>query len=410
MRRPLAIAVAVGAIAIAAVLSFEAIRSELPGPTPSASPPVSVSPTLAATVTPTATASASPSPTVAVATDRYAYVFANNAENEERIVVRRESDAASVFELAGVSPAVSPDGKRLAYWRLTANVGATDLRVLEVADPSSDRAVYTVPSDSLGGSMVWSNDGQGLLIGLYSREPVGGGGVEGGNPARSDVLMLDLASTPAATRTAATPLSGGSVYLPVAWDRPGKAAAAVVTGPGGYATDWTTWNGNAATAFDRVPVPPPSIFAESVQASADAKLVMGLEDSLNVLRVWPTLDITAAGQVRHPSRVSPFPLWRPGPTGPYEVIWVVGQNVDLFRYRTDSSGTLFTSTEHPVLVAVRPDGSGVLVSTRPSSPALPPPTRLLVIDIATRQTAEVTVLAIPLGGNVRVVSRGVLLR
>lgn len=62
-------------------------------------------------------------------------------ENGElRIVVRRERDATPVFELAGVGPTVSMDGKRLAYWRTTTNVGdtnlpnavATDLRVLAV--------------------------------------------------------------------------------------------------------------------------------------------------------------------------------------------------------------------------------------------------------------------------------------
>lgn len=88
---------------------------------------------------------------------------------------------------------------------------------------------------------------------------------------------------------------------------------------------------------------------------------MGLESNLNVLRVWPILDITKAEHVRHPSRISPA-VWRPGPTAPYEVIWSVGQKVDLFRYQTDFSTTLYTGTEEVTGVAIRPDGSGVLVT------------------------------------------------
>ena len=68
---------------------------------------------------------ATPSPTTAGA-DRFGYVFfmAGFDENsEQRIVVRRERDAAPVFELAGIGPAVSADGKRLAYWRTTPNIG-----------------------------------------------------------------------------------------------------------------------------------------------------------------------------------------------------------------------------------------------------------------------------------------------
>ena len=45
---------------------------------------------------------------------RHGYVF---TADQGRIIVRRERDAAPVFELAGVAPAISPDGKRLAYWR-----------------------------------------------------------------------------------------------------------------------------------------------------------------------------------------------------------------------------------------------------------------------------------------------------
>jgi hypothetical protein len=313
---------------------------------------------------------------------------------EDRIIVRRERDATQVFELAGVSPAVSPDGKGLAYWRTTPGVGATDLRVLDVADPRTDRSVFALTAQTIGGGVVWSNDGQGLLVVTQSRE------MFGHCFAQSTVVMLDLATTPPTMRSATEPGSSACVYLPLAWDRPGQVAAAITTGPGGVATEYVTWNGNAADPFARAPIPP-EVFTPDVQASADAKLVLGLDRKANTLRVWPLLDITKADEVRHPLRIASA-FWRPGATAPYEVIWTVGFRIDLFRYRTSFSTTLHTSTTDVGIVAVRADGSGVLLREVSGQP--PPTSRWMVVDIATRQVADVAT------GGLHFVSRGVILR
>jgi len=59
-------------------------------------------------------------------------------------------------------------------------------------------------------------------------------------------------------------------------------------------------------------------------------------------------------------------------------------------------------------MAVRPDGSGVLVLTSPIGQPPPPPTRLTIVDIATRRATEVTVMT---GGlSFLILPRGVLLR
>lgn len=410
----------IAAVAVVAVLALFALRAAPSGTPGSGEPVATASATLAAATAtasatasapgPTPTVAASPSPTAAAA-DRYGYVF---AAQEERIVVRRERDAApasmqgptsptpgsAVIELAGVSPAVSSDGKRLAYWRTTPNVGATDLRVLDVADPTSDRSVLTVTDEALGGDVVWSNDGQGLLVAIRSREGVGPFSA----PARYDLLMIDLTSTPPVPRAAAAQMSGGRVYLPVAWDRPGQVAAAVVTGEGGYATEYVTWSGNAASPFARAPIPRPLVLADRVRASADARLVLALEDNLTGLRVWPIEDLTKSETISHPSRIlSAF--WRPGFTAPYEVIWTVGSRVELFRYRTDSSTVLYTGTGNVAAVAVRPDGSAVLITDSSGGPP-PPTTRLLVVDVATRQTTDISTTV----GGVHPLHRGVLVR
>ncbi|MGH2499613.1 MAG: hypothetical protein ACRDF0_05945 [Candidatus Limnocylindria bacterium] len=413
---------AVLAIVTALALLYVVRTDRLPGPAAVATP----APSGAASPVATSTAGASPSSTPA-ATDRYGYVFTSpSGSNEERIVVWRESDGKTLFDLAGIYPAVSPDGKHLAYWRTTRSgdicVGrpcGVDLRVLDVVDPTTDHSVFTVGSDSIGGATVWSNDGLGLLVETHSRETVGVGGVEGGNPARYDLLMLDLATTPPAARAAAEPVSRGEVLVPVAWDRPGKAAAGVVTGPGGYATGYVTWNGNAAQPFARTFIPPygtntgwnsSAVLAFQVTASDDAKLVMAFESNLTVLRVWPILDIANAGEVRAPSRIFSA-IWRPGASAPYEVVWAFERRLDLFRYRTDQSTTLYTSPGTIGVLAIRPDGSGVLMAEYPPAGAtMPPPptsTTLRALDFATRQPRDVVTVT---GGTPHVLRRGVLLR
>ena len=418
--RATTVAAIAGAIVIVAVLSLFALRSERAGLAPgiSATPIASASPAVAtasATATTASSPATTPSPTAspsatAAGADRYGYVFATQ---EGRISVRRERDAAppsmqgatspapgpAVFELAGILPTVSVDGRRLAYWRTTPDVGATDLRVLDVADPTSDRSVLTLSGQTIGGDVVWSNDGQGLLVATYSRERVSGGGTES-CPAQSGLLLLDLATTPPATRSAG---SGGCALIPVAWDRPGQIAAAVVTGPGGYATEYVTWSGRAATSVARTPMPRPLVLADRVRASADAKRVLAIEDSLTALRVWPIEDVTRADTVRHPLRIQSA-FWR-GPANPLEVIWTVGNRVEMFRYGTESSTVLYTSAANVAAVAARPDGSAVLVNDIGAGPP-PPTTRLLVVDIGTRQATEIATTV----GGVHPLFRGVLLR
>ncbi len=382
----------------------------------------SVSPSGVVTPSPIASPSSS-----AAAADRYGYVTFNagfNENTEQRIVVRRERDAAPVLELAGIGPAVSADGKRLAYWRTTPNVGdpnlpnsvPNDLRVLDIAYPASERSVLSLSAQSLGGEVVWSNDGQGLLVVTYSRARTSG--IES-CPLESAFFMLDLTTTPPATRSAG---SGACSLTPLAWDRPGQIAAAIATGPGGYATEYVTWNGNAASPFVRVPVPNEPGEARvstllisgtgTVQASDDAKFVMGLEASGNVLRVWPILDITKAEYVRQPSRFSA--RWRPGAATPYQLILGLGQQFDLITYPATTATTLYTSAGNTGFAAIRPDGSGFLVTESPlagaTQPPPPPPntiTRLVFVDVATRQATDVTS---PLTLGVHVTSRGVLLR
>lgn len=412
--RRIAVVLAVALLVVVVVAVLREARADRTSP-PAASPMAQVAATAtpAATVvtSPQATQTATASPTAAAA-DRYGYVFIMQANQPCtsgcRVVVRRERDGTIAFELDGVLPSVSPDGKRLAYWRTTPDLGPTDLRVLEVADPRTDRSVYRLTGQTLGSSMVWSNDGEGLLIVTRSPDYAPSPGPSHCF-AETTVLMLDLATTPPATRSAVAPGSSACVYLPVAWDRPGRVAAAVTTGPGGYAVEYVTWNGNAATPFARGPVPR-LVLAGSVRAATDAKFVAALEDNLTVLRVWPVADITKAEHLRQPARIS-LPLWRPGA---HELLWTVGQRLEVLRYPGGSPTTLHTSSASFGLVAVRPDGSGVLIGESSVGSGAPPPptvpsTRLIVIDLASRRTADVATIA-AFGGSHAALDSGVVLR
>lgn len=405
MVRRIAAVLAAALLVVVVVAALREARADRTSP-PAASPIADA----AATATPVATVAASPqtmptatvSPTPA-AVDRHGYVFIMQANQPCtsgcRVVVRRERDGMVAFELYGVLPAVSPDGKRLAYWRTTADLGPTDLRVLEVADPSTDRSVFRVTGQTLGSSMVWSSDGEGLLVVTRSRDYAPSPGPSHCF-AETTILMIDLATTPPATRSDVAPGSSACVYLPVGWDRPGRVAAAVTTGPGGYAVEYVTWNGNLATQFARAPVPR-LVVAGDLRASPDAKRVLAIDDSRTALRVWPIHDITRTERVRTPSRIHAA-QWRPGATSPHNVLLQTDGKVELLRTDAGTSTTVYTGGAG--LVTVRADGTGLLLADTTTRSA-----RLIVLDVATGQTAEMAIVP-AFGGNHGIVGPGVLLR
>jgi hypothetical protein len=365
---------------------------------------------------PTGASATVPAPTPTPAPVAYGYV---HLAAPGRIVLRSERDGSPVFEFTGVSPAVSSDGKRLAYWRTGTPISTqetdvfspkgVDLRILDVADPITERTVFSAPGDTYGANIVWSNDGQGLLIATYSRETVGGAGLGSGTPARYDLVMLDLTTTPATQRPAATQVSRGFVYLPVAWDRPGQIAAGVVTGEGGFVTEYVTWNGNGnpANPFTRTPLR--NVIAGTVQASADAKFLMGGE--AGGVRIWPINDVSKSSLIQRPSPIS-NPFWRSGPG--YFTIWSIGvptQTVEMTQYGTDGSIALYTvsGTDRAYAAASRPDGSAVLVIQSGPSPRTDPPapaTKLVIVDVATKQAGQMWTTT----GDLRILPRGLLLR
>lgn len=389
-------------------------RAATPTATPTATPHgvvASPAPSGVSSPTPPVAVSASPSPATATpapgAAREYGYVFtdqpAQPCTSGCRIVVRRERDGSTVFELDGVLPAVSPDGRRLAYWRTTPNVGPTDLRVLEIADPRSDRSVLALSGRTLGGPMVWAASYPGLLVVTESVERSGGAG--GAHcPASSTLMTVDLTVTPPATRSAAGRPSA-CVHIPLAWDPANAVAAVMGMGPGGYATEYLTWDPRSTTVTSTEV--PRLLLAGSVQASTDGTVIAGLEDSLTVVRVWPVGDITRAQRSTQPARIGPLLLWRPAFLAHYEIVWSTGQRVEIFSRPPGTAAPVVTTAAGAV--AIRPDGSGVLLAEGAGPSAGAPSSLLTVLDLATRQTAEMMTVG-AFGGSHTVLPRGVLLR
>lgn len=380
---------------------------------PSPTPPATL-PGVVASPTPSVVSSPTPSPVTATSTPapsparEYGYVFTvqpnQPCTSGCRIVVRRERDGSNVFELDGVLPAVSPDGRRLAYWRTTPDVGPTDLRVIDIADPRSDRSVFTVSGPTVGGPVVWAANYPGLLVIMESVERTGGAG--GGHcPVSSTLITVDLTVTPPTTRSAAGRPSA-CVHMPLAWD-PGNSVAAVIgMGPGGYATEYLTWDPRSSTVSSAQI--PGLVLAGSARASTDSLEVAVLEDSLTVVRVWPSIrDITKVARYTQPARVGQL-FWRPAFVAHYEIVWSTGQRIEALSHPPGTVSPLFTTAAGAV--AIRPDGSGLLLAEGTGPPAGVPSTKLIVLDLATRQTAEMMVISGPLGSGHAVIPSGVILR
>lgn len=379
-----------------------------PTPAPTATlPGVVVSPT------PSVVASPTPSPVTATSTPapspprEYGYVFTVQPDQPCtsgcRIAVRRERDGSTVFELDGVLPAVSSDGRRLAYWRTTPDVGPTDLRVLDIADPRSDRSVFTASGPTVGGPVVWAAGYPGLLVITESVERTGG--VGGAHcPVSSTLVTVDLTVTPPTTRSAAGRPSA-CVHIPLAWDPFNSVAAVIGMGPGGYATEYLTWDPRSSTVSSAQV--PRLLLAGSAQASTDGLVVAALEDNLTVVRVWPTRDITKVARYTQPARVGQL-FWRPAFVAHYEIVWSTGQRIEALSHPPGTVSPLFTTAAGAV--AIRPDGSGLLLAEGTGPSAGVPSTKLIVLDLATQQTAEMTVISGPFGASHALIPRGVILR
>lgn len=322
-------------------------------PTPAATATAfTASPTLASS--PTVAATSSP---VAADPSRYGYVLPSNG----RVVVRPERSTDAVIATGGEQPAASPDGKRIAFWR-TGPQGNNphELRVMDVPGGAEQR-LTSIAAGLVGGSIVWSSDGTGLLYEVHSSQLFPGAG---GGPRSSALESFDLSAqqAPAATNSELR-LTSGAVFVPLSWDKAGLLATALVTGEGGMGRSYVTWDRRAQTAgqssvtFTQFPWP---VVAFTVQASPDAKRMLAIDVGANVLRIWPAGDIAAAGMVTSGNALISDARWRPGTLA--DIAWVIGNDVGVFTYQAGSGRTIHRGQATVRIMSWRADGSGLVLN------------------------------------------------
>ena len=316
-------------------------------PAPSSSPGASTSPG----ASPSGTAPAAQSASSSIANDDFGFVVATSNGN---VGIRRESSETRIGSLTARAYAVSPDGKQIAFFSSTA---PKELRTTSASDPSKSELVLTL-IDGDGGDVVWASDGQALL---YSVVHTTGAGTT------SDMRTFELrpVSREHLIYASTTP---GVVLQPIAWDRASQQLAFGETGEGGFmayydVTHFNTGGPDPVTTRAAVPV---QIVMHTVQATTDARFVLGYDLTARGFAYWPLQTMSGAG--RHPPESkygNTGAIWRPGTheigfIGPSDQFWLC--DVD-----KDNSGpcgrTAFSGVPQGGQVrSFRADGSAVLLA------------------------------------------------
>jgi hypothetical protein len=399
--------VAIAAVA-AGLLVVLAIVAGVGQPTPSASPtPAAAVPSATVTPSPARTAptptpsgttaasgipSASPGP---AGSARYGYLAVGGGGfalvDEAGATIQQFGCGGAGRGCSQTMIAVSPDGRRVAYWR-TGQEPRWEVRVFEVATPASPRTVAMLPDDFEGLSLAWATDSRGLL---FAAQTVGYGGIQGG-AGKATISGVDATTAGPATDVLPT-RTDGAFYRPLVWDRSRNIVAAVTSGEGGFVLEYAVKVGDRYTATR---ASPGQMVAFQIEASPDGTRVLGVDMSSNTLQIWPVADFGARAKANPGTNVPRISgaLWRTS----NEVAWSYGDRLDVFIPQSDATRTVYTASGVR-LVAIRPDGTAALVASG-GQPNVS--TVLLVVDVQTgavtsRTTMDVAQVVVP---------RGVLLR
>jgi hypothetical protein len=405
--RPLAYATATGLVLVAALVVGITLRDR-------GAPAASPSPIASATATPSATATsdastASPAATTAPAAsptespraevldERFGFYFFKGMTGQEGVAkaaVRSETSDAEIASFdAGLrsfissARSVSPDGRFIAYWGPVREGAVLHVRA---ATGGSARDVFTAAPEMSGGNFAWSADGTGIVVALDNDRflPTGG-------PPKSEFWTVDLAS--GATEMIAN--AGGSVWIPLTWDRRANVVVAGVTGEGGFVGEIQVFSLAAKPyAVRSVPLRDPGAeyLALSLGSSHDARFASAMNFVNKDIVWWPAPE---------PEKRSTIPAealaakWRPGTS---EIWWVDGltgsgcpsqpcRGTELisFDVMTGVRTVRARGDFGTHLVGFRMDGSAA-ITARYGSAEGAPATWLSFVDFATGRTADVT--------------------
>lgn len=273
--------------------------------------------------------------------------------------------------------ALSPDGRRLAYW------AGNELHILDVAEnarPNILLAVTTVRSVEQSHGLAWSSDGTGIVIGVTG-PPVSEGA--DAPPAYSALRLLDA--------------SGGQpreivrverrVLAPLSWDRRARTITAYEPGQAGVVSLDVVDEGGK---LERNATPSGPV---TVQASQDGRQLLATGYPDDVLWVWPSGSAARPIELRSAaSERIHAASWRPGTS---EIGVLVGDRLELW----DSSGArrlVLLPNLPPKATAnrsllFRVDGSAVFVGVvLEPAPNARPDVYCVAVDLASGRSAVVS--------------------
>lgn len=275
----LAAATVVAVLAVALIVGYQlnqrqqGVAAPSASPTPSSSGATVVTPSASPSAIATAPgATATPAPGGAVYNDDFGFVLTGSGTGRTA-TIRRES-GARLGSFDQQQFAVSPDG-RLIAWFTPEGAQPQELRIATVADLPASQLLRTLNADERGATIVWSNDASGLLYAVHGPDiPTG---VVPSSAATYAIHTFDMRGTTTPDRVVLTSSVGALVLVPIAWDRTTNVAAALETGEGGFMTSWDVirFNGPEAVTTKSAVGPNDAMLAFSVEASSDAKLVVG---------------------------------------------------------------------------------------------------------------------------------------
>ena len=356
----------VAILAIALIIGFQLRDRSTTAANPSASPTPSASGATIVAPSASATPVATSAPGGGIYNDDFGFVV-TGGDGPPGGSIRNESTNARIGSFATTAFAVSPDGKRIAFWTLYA--AGPELHVFSVGN-SAEQTLVTLAADQRGGGIAWSNDGAGLL---YSTE-TGNIGVGGGPPNSATLSVYEFATAGRHGTTIDTQTDTGWIYRPIAWDRSANLAASGLTGNGGGLSFYVTVRINPDNTFTRQQVDTRSrttfgMPMGSIKASTDAKLVLGVDFDSGDIKWWPLADFTASKSQAGAGKRGA--LWRPGTheigfMGPSDQFWLgdVDKAGSLGLCCTAFSGAPPTST----LRTFRADGTAVVLGVAAGTP------------------------------------------